>query len=94
LSFRYHHNVHKSAEENIIKSLEDRGVETRKVQRYDYAAEDPDWADVIVTAGKLDHFMQNQKHMFSKATSFNAVLAVLLTCSVLNSYLLFRIGHI
>ena len=48
---RYHHNVHKSAEERIIKSLEDRGVETRIVQRYDYTAEHPDWADVIVTAG-------------------------------------------
>ena len=49
--------MHKSAEENIIKSLEDRGVETRKVQRYDYATQDPDWADVIVTAGKMDHFI-------------------------------------
>ena len=47
--------MHKSAEENIIKSLEDRGVETRKVQRFDYAAQDPDWPDVVVTAGKLDH---------------------------------------
>ena len=48
---RYHHNVHKAAEERIIKSLEDRGIETRKVQRYGYAPEHPDWADVIVTAG-------------------------------------------
>lgn len=48
---RFHHNVHKSSEERVIRSLESHGIETRKVQRYDYAAEDSDWADMIVTAG-------------------------------------------
>ena len=49
--FRYHHNIHKNAEEKVIKALEARGVETKKVQRMNYTNELIDWADVIFTTG-------------------------------------------
>ena len=49
--FRYHHNIHKSAEEKVIKALEARGVETKKVQRMNYTNDLIDWADVIFTTG-------------------------------------------
>ena len=48
---RYHHNIHKSAEEKVIKALEARGVETKKVQRMNYTNDLIDWADVIFTTG-------------------------------------------
>ena len=49
--FRYHHNIHKNAEEKVIKALEARGVETKKVQRMNYTNDLIDWADVIFTTG-------------------------------------------
>ena len=48
---KYHHNIHKSAEEKIIRALEARGVETKKCQRTDYTNELIDWADIIFTTG-------------------------------------------
>ena len=48
---RYRHNIHKSAEEKVIKALEARGVETKKVQRMNYTNDLIDWADVIFTTG-------------------------------------------
>lgn len=48
---KYHHNIHKNAEEIVIRSLEQRGVETKKVQRMNYTNEHIDWADVIFTTG-------------------------------------------
>lgn len=48
---KYHHNIHKTAEENVIRALESRGVETKKCQRMDYTNELIDWADIIFTTG-------------------------------------------
>ena len=54
---RYHHNIHKTAEEKIIRALEARGVETKKCQRMDYTNELIDWADIIFTTGKDYHLL-------------------------------------
>ena len=48
---KYHHNIHKSAEEKITHALEARGVETKKCQRKGYTNELIDWADIIFTTG-------------------------------------------
>ena len=48
---KYHHNIHKSAEEKITHALEARGVETKKCQRNGYTNELIDWADIIFTTG-------------------------------------------
>ena len=50
-SFRYHHNIHKTAEEQVIKALEDRGVETKLCQRMNYSNDLIEWADIVFTTG-------------------------------------------
>ena len=54
---RYHHNIHKDAEEKVIKALETRGVEIKKVQRNEYTSDLIDWADVIFTTGGDGSFL-------------------------------------
>ncbi len=48
---KYHHNIHKDAEEKVVRALESRGVETKKVQRKEFSSELIDWADVVFTTG-------------------------------------------
>jgi len=54
---KYHHNIHKDAEEKVIKALETRGVEIKKVQRNEYTSDLIDWADVIFTTGGDGSFL-------------------------------------
>ena len=54
---RYHHQIHKDAEEQVIKALETRGVEIKKVKRFEYTSDLIDWADVIFTTGGDGSFL-------------------------------------
>lgn len=50
-NLKHHHSVHSSNRDQIIKTLQDEGIQTKLVNRFEYRAEDIDWADVVFTAG-------------------------------------------
>ena len=54
---RYHHHIHKEAEEKVIKTLENRGIEIMKANRNEFTSELIDWADVIFTTGGDGSFL-------------------------------------
>jgi hypothetical protein len=48
---RYHHNIHKTLEREVLRALQSRGLETRTVKRFQYNDEVVRWADIVFTAG-------------------------------------------
>ena len=50
---RYHHNIHKTLEREVLRALQSRGLETRTVKRFQYNDEVVRWADIIFTTGSL-----------------------------------------
>jgi len=63
---RYHHNVHKSMESDVVKSLEQQGIETKTVKRFDYNDENVDWADMVVTAGGDGTFLMGSSKILDR----------------------------
>lgn len=47
----YHHTVHKNCEAMVLKTLEERSIETRLVTRFEYNETNISWADVVFTTG-------------------------------------------
>ncbi|CAI9725129.1 NAD kinase 2, mitochondrial-like [Octopus vulgaris] len=45
------HNIHQRCVQNITKSLEDLGIETKVVQRFDFDSNLINWADIVISAG-------------------------------------------
>jgi hypothetical protein len=48
---RYHHNIHKTLEREVLRALQFRGLETRTVKRFQYNDEVVRWADIVFTTG-------------------------------------------
>ncbi|CAL1273993.1 unnamed protein product [Larinioides sclopetarius] len=46
-----HHQIHMKNRELVIKTLQDHGIETKVVNRFEYSDSNIDWADVIFTTG-------------------------------------------
>ena len=50
---RYHHNIHKTLEREVLRALQSRGIETRTVKRFQYNDEVVRWADMVFTTGRI-----------------------------------------
>ncbi|GBN79464.1 NAD kinase 2, mitochondrial [Araneus ventricosus] len=46
-----HHQIHMKNRELVVKTLQDHGIETKVVNRFEYSDSNIDWADVIFTTG-------------------------------------------
>ena len=44
-------------EQEVVRTLEDKGIETKIVKRFQYNDEVVKWADLILTTGAGDHFI-------------------------------------
>jgi hypothetical protein len=56
---RYHHNIHKTLEREVLRALQFRGLETRTVKRFQYNDEVVRWADIVFTTG-MGLLLENQ----------------------------------
>jgi len=63
---RYHHNVHKALEQEVVKGLEAAGMETKVVKRYQYNDEVVKWADLIVTTGGDGTFLMGSSKILNR----------------------------
>ncbi|XP_075680246.1 NAD kinase 2, mitochondrial isoform X2 [Dermatophagoides pteronyssinus] len=50
-SLLYHHKIHSTNREHIVKCLQQRNIECRVVNRFGYTRELIDWSDMIITSG-------------------------------------------
>lgn len=48
--------VCQAMEQEVVRTLEDKGIETKIVKRFQYNDEVVKWADLILTTGAGDHF--------------------------------------
>ncbi|KFM59855.1 NAD kinase domain-containing protein 1, partial [Stegodyphus mimosarum] len=46
-----HHQIHSSNRDLVVKTLQENGIETKVVNRFEYTDANIDWADVIITTG-------------------------------------------
>jgi len=63
---RYHHNVHKALELDVVKTLQSKGIETRVVKRFEYNDEAVKWADIIVTTGGDGTFLMGSSKILNR----------------------------
>nr|ALS04112.1 mitochondrial NAD kinase-like protein [Acartia pacifica] len=63
---RYHHNVHKALEQEVVHGLEGAGMEVKVVKRYQYNDEVVKWADLIVTTGGDGTFLMGSSKILNR----------------------------
>jgi len=63
---KHHHNIHKALEVAVAQTLENAGVETRTVKRFEYNDEVVKWADVIVTTGGDGTFLMGASKILNR----------------------------
>jgi len=63
---RYHHNVHKALEQEVVNELEAAGMETKVVKRYQYNDEVVKWADLVVTTGGDGTFLMGSSKILNR----------------------------
>lgn len=50
-ALKKHHDIHKKTESQLIRALEEKGIETKICQRFEYTDSAVKWADIIFSAG-------------------------------------------
>jgi len=63
---RYHHNIHKALEQEVVQTLESRGIETKVVKRFQYNDEVVKWADIVVTTGGDGTFLMGSSKILNR----------------------------
>jgi NAD+ kinase len=63
---RYHHNIHKALEQEVVKTLEEKGIETRIVKRFQYNDEVVKWADLVLTTGGDGTFLMGSSKILNR----------------------------
>lgn len=63
---RYHHNIHKTLEREVLRALQSRGLETRTVKRFQYNDEVVRWADIVFTAGGDGTFLMGSSKISNR----------------------------
>lgn len=63
---RHHHNVHKNMENELVRTLQERGIETRILKRFEYNDENVQWADMIITAGGDGTFLMGSSKILNR----------------------------
>jgi len=63
---RHHHNIHKATEVNVAETLENAGIETKMVKRFEYNDEVVNWADLIVTTGGDGTFLMGASKILNR----------------------------
>ena len=64
---RYHHNIHKTLELEVVRELEAAGLETRTVKRCEYNDEAVAWADMVVTTGGDGTFLMGSSKILNRS---------------------------
>jgi len=63
---RHHHNIHKATEVEVVRALEEAGVETKTVKRFEYNDEVVRWADMVVTTGGDGTFLMGSSKILNR----------------------------
>jgi len=63
---RHHHNIHKATEVSVAETLENAGIETKMVKRFEYNDEVVNWADIIVTTGGDGTFLMGASKILNR----------------------------
>lgn len=50
-NLKQHHDKHSQSRDHVVQTLNDWGIETKLVNRFDYDADTIDWADAVFTTG-------------------------------------------
>jgi len=64
---RHHHNIHKALEVGVAETLEDSGIETKIVKRFEYNDDVVKWADMIVTTGGDGTFLMGASKILNRS---------------------------
>ncbi|XP_054706903.1 NAD kinase 2, mitochondrial-like [Uloborus diversus] len=61
-----HHQIHRKNRDLVVKTLQENGVETKVVNRFDYNDSNIEWADVVITTGGDGTFLMAASKIRSK----------------------------
>lgn len=50
-NLKHHHAIHSANRDQIIRTLNSAGIDTKLVNRFEYRLEDINWADAVITVG-------------------------------------------
>jgi len=70
---RYYHSIHKSMEQEVVKTLKSKGIETKVVKRFQYNDDVVKWADLVITTGGDGTFLMGSSKVLNR---FKPVLGI------------------